>query len=97
MQKADEETLAGFGLISIRSPSKTSSRDHASRSIAEPSRRIDDDDSDSTLLTMRQLRDRIRAEEAAAQPTEPEDRHERDPLHWLLQVVFISVSPNKPK
>jgi len=45
---------------------------------------------------MRQVRDRIRAEEAAAKQPESQDTP-RDPIHWLLHLVSSLISPNKPK
>ena len=92
-EEVDEETLVGGNSISIRS-FKTRTPDTASLKFES-----DDeyhDENDSTILTMRQVRDRIRAEEAAAKQPEAQDTP-RDPIHWLLHLVSSLISPNKPK
>jgi hypothetical protein len=91
-EEVDEETLVGGNSISIRS-FKTRKPDLASRKFEEDDR---DEENDSTILTMRQLRDRIRADEAAAKQTESQETP-RDPIHWLLHLVSSLISPNKPR
>jgi len=92
-EEADEETLVGSDSISIRA-FKTPKPAKA----ALDAESVDEhDENDSTILTMRQVRDRIRAEEAAAKQNEVEDRPARDPIHWLLNLVSSIISPNKPK
>ena len=90
--ESDEETLVGSDSMSIRA-FKTK-QPHRTRFDAEVD---DDDENDSTILTMRQVRDRIRAEEAAKQTESEPNRHDRDPLRWLLHLVSSLISPNKPK
>jgi hypothetical protein len=90
--EVDEETLVRGNSISMRS-FKTRKYDVASLSFEEDDH---DDENDSTLLTMRQVRDRIRAEEAAAKQTESQEAP-RDPIHWLLHLFSSLISPNKPK
>ncbi len=94
-EESDEETLVGSDSISIRA-FKSKPPDHAK---LDTDADVDhNDENDSTILTIRQVRDRIRAEEAAARQAEAEpDQRDRDPLRWLLHLVSSLISPNKPK
>lgn len=54
----------------------------------------DETDDGSTVLTMRELRDQMRAEEAAAQAeSEREEAHGFDPIRWLVRLVSSLVKP----
>ena len=94
-EELDEETLVGSDSISIRAfKNKKNVRPFPKAEASDEH----DDANDSTILTMRQVRDRIRAEEAAAKQTETgSNRHDPNPLHWLIHLVSSLISPNKPK
>ncbi len=83
----NDDTLVDYPGVSIRSKQRVEPEP-----IAETEATSDDT---STVLTIRQMRDKIRAEEAAHQPAEA--AHSRDPIHWLLHLFSSLVSPNKPK
>ncbi|MEO8394585.1 MAG: hypothetical protein ABI700_16440 [Chloroflexota bacterium] len=94
-EELNEETIAGSDSMSIRSFKKQNPN------IASLKFEVDgdhDDENDSTILTMRQVRDRIRAEEAAAKQSQTAaGQPARDPIHWLLNLVSSLISPKNPK
>ncbi len=49
------------------------------------------------LMTLREMRDKIRAEEQAAKAAQPPDEQPSDPLHRLLKLLASFISPPKPK
>lgn len=105
--EAAEETWVGADAISLRtirhkppiSVDETDEVDAIAAIAADPDAADEDEDSEATVLTMRQLRDQLRAEEAAAAEAEPQPAQPRprDPLHWLLHLVASIITPNKPK
>lgn len=56
----------------------------------------DADDAEATMLTMREMRDKIRAEEAARAKT-PAAAPPRDPISRLVRMITSIFTPNKPK
>ncbi|HVU11384.1 MAG TPA: hypothetical protein VHD90_08905 [Phototrophicaceae bacterium] len=83
----NEDTLVEYPRVSLRSKHQIEPEP-----VAETEH---DSDDTSTILTIRQMRDKVRAEEAADQPAE--EHHSNDPIHWLLHLFSSLVSPNKPK
>ncbi len=93
VEAADEESESPSAAdsVSIRSAPRHQPLDQEDALEA-----IVEDDTEPTVLTPRQMRDRLRAEEAAAQAaaeseTEPTMRA-RDPLHWLLDALSSLLS-----
>ncbi len=84
----DEETFVGAEGMSLRA-----SGWHEPRQIDDEP---EDDEGEPAVLTLRQMRDKILAEEAAAQG-ESEERPRPDPIHWLLRLLSTLVSPRKTR
>lgn len=55
-------------------------------------------DSDAPrLMTLREMRDKVRADEEAARAAQQSDKQPGDPLHRLLKLLTSLISPSKPK
>ena len=103
-EEEDEETLVGSDAISLRSLRREPPPAEESAEDTEDTEDVEDveEDAEPTVLTMRQLRDRVRAQElaeaAAIREAEPEaPARPRDPIHWLINLVASIIAPNKPK
>ncbi|MEP7292596.1 MAG: hypothetical protein ABI835_12495 [Chloroflexota bacterium] len=90
---AYEDTQIGSNAMSIRSASRSEAAKH--RAVPKLSPEPDEDD-DATVLTMRQIRDKVRAEEAAAK-IQPEPVRSSNPIQWLIKLVSSFISPSKPE
>ncbi len=87
----EADSLSGMSLRQMRPPQHL-------RAV-EPAAEPEDDQPEARVLTMRQMRDRIRAEEAALenQPDEAEASRPRDPIHWLIDAIASLFSPRQSK
>jgi hypothetical protein len=91
-EENDSDTRVGSYAMSVRQ----SRRDRRSESTESHSMQVEDlEDEEPTLLTMRQMRDKARAEEAAAHPPEAEKPHSSNPIRRLIEFVASLVSPPK--
>lgn len=88
--EADKETMVGDNAIPIH---QFTAR-HPKTGLGYE----DSDDAEATMLTMREMRDKIRAEEAAAKGRTQPTAAPRDPLSRFIRLVSSIFSPNnKPK
>lgn len=91
-EENDSDTRVGSRAMSIRQSRKDRS---AETSRPTPIEALEDEDEEPTLLTMRQLRDRKRAEEEAARPPEAEPQHSSNPIRRFIEFIASLVSPPK--
>lgn len=103
-EEEDEDTMVGKKAFSIRSfkpsqaePVAEAEPDESEEAVEDADDEDDEDDEQPTVLTMRQLRDQLRAQEAAAAPETAPLLEPHDPLHWLLHLVSSFFSPHKPE
>lgn len=92
-EENDVDTRVGSRAMSVRQPRRD--RDGVSGEKRSAFRGADNDD-EPTLLTMRQMRDQKRAEEAAAQPA-AETEHSANPIRRFIDFLASLVSPSKPE
>jgi hypothetical protein len=90
-EENDSDTQVGSHAMSLRS----SRRSELSESHVKSVGSIEDDNSEAAVLTMRQLRDKLHAEEEVARPPEPEKPHSSNPIRRLIEFVASLVSPPK--
>ena len=92
IEAEDEEVEAptDADAVSIRSAPRRQQIDHEAVN--------QDEDAEPTVLTPRQMRDRLRAEEAEATAAESNAEpisRPRDPLHWLFDTISWLVGRHK--
>lgn|GEM_PF-1207307 len=90
-EESDLEARVDFPAMSLRSSRRTEASESRTKSIES----VEDDNSEMAVLTMRQLRDKLRAEEEAAHPPEPEKHHSNNPIRRFIEFVASLVSPPK--
>lgn len=92
-EENDVDTRVGSRAMSVRQPRRE--KDSAASARRSGFRDTDTDD-EPTMLTMRQIRDQKRAEEAAAHPA-AEAEHSANPIRRFIDFLASLVSPSKPE